>query len=90
MDNVKRRDPKNINNKMSLAQVRELTPSIDWDAYLKAVKAPASDHYIVTSPDFFRAEEKLIHDAPARSLASLYALAGDSPRSAVHEQGPGG
>ena len=64
MDNVKRRDPKNINNKMSLAQVRELTPSIDWDTYLKAVKAPASDHYIVTSPDFFRAEEKLIAEHP--------------------------
>src|SRR5712671_6893672 len=43
MDNVKRRDPKNINNKMSLAQIRELTPSIEWDVYLKAVKAPASD-----------------------------------------------
>ena len=62
MDNVKRRDPKNINNKMTLAQVRALTPSIDWDAYLKATKAPASDHYIVTSPDFFRAVEKLIND----------------------------
>ena len=64
MDNVKRRDPKNINNKMSLTQVRELTPSIDWDAYLKAVNAPASDHYIVTSPDFFRAEEKLLAEHP--------------------------
>ena len=64
MDNVKRRDPKNINNKMSLAQVRQLAPSVDWDAYLKAVRAPASDHYIVTSPDFFRAEEKLINSHP--------------------------
>jgi endothelin-converting enzyme/putative endopeptidase len=64
MDNVKRRDPKNINNKMSLTQVRELTPSIDWEAYLQAVKAPASDHYIVTAPDFFRAEEKLIAAQP--------------------------
>jgi putative endopeptidase len=64
MDNVKRRDPKNINNKMSLAQIRELTPSIEWDAYLKAVKAPASDHYIVSSPDFFRAEEKLLVEHP--------------------------
>ena len=64
MDNVKRRDPKNVNNKMSLAQIRELTPSIDWDAYLKAVNAPASDHYIVTSPDFFRAEEKLLTERP--------------------------
>src|SRR6202050_3293399 len=60
MDNVKRRDPKNINNRMTLAQVRELAPSIDWEAYLKAVKAPASDHYIVTSPEFFRADGKLI------------------------------
>src|SRR5258708_25671208 len=64
MDNVKRRDPKNINNKMSLAQIRELMPSFDWDVYLKAVKAPASDHYIVTSPDFFRTEEKLLAERP--------------------------
>jgi putative endopeptidase len=64
MDNIKRRDPKNINNKMSLAQIRELTPSIDWDVYLKALRAPASDHYIVSSPDFFRAEEKLLEERP--------------------------
>ncbi len=64
MDNVKRRDPKNINNKMSLAQIRELAPSIDWDGYLKAVRAPGSDHFIVTAPDFFRAEEKLINSHP--------------------------
>jgi putative endopeptidase len=64
MDNIRRRDPKNINNRMSLAQIRELAPSIDWDSYLKAVKAPASGHYIVTSPDFFRAEEKLLVEHP--------------------------
>jgi putative endopeptidase len=64
MDNIKRRDPKNINNKMTLAQLQEITPSIQWSAYLKAVNAPKSDHYIVTSPDFFRAEEKLIQQRP--------------------------
>jgi putative endopeptidase len=64
MDNVKRRDPKNMNNKMSLAQIRELVPSINWDGYLKAVKAPVADHFIVTSPDFFRAEEKLLNEHP--------------------------
>ncbi len=64
MDNVSRRDPKNINNKMSLAEVQKLTPSIAWDEYLKAVKAPASEHYIVTSPKFFAAEEKLLADRP--------------------------
>ena len=64
MDNVKRRDPKNVNNKMSPAQVRELAPSIDWDVYLQAVKSPPSGHYIVTSPDFFRAENKIIEEHP--------------------------
>ena len=64
MDNVKRRDPKNVNNKMTLAEVKALAPSVDWDAYLKSVNPPASDHYIVTSPDFFRAEEKLLKEHP--------------------------
>jgi putative endopeptidase len=64
MDNIKRRDPKNINNKMSLAQIRELAPSIDWSAYLKAVNAPASEHYLVSAPDFFRAENKLLEEHP--------------------------
>ena len=64
MDNVTRRDPKNINNKMSLAQIRELTPSIQWDVYLRAVNAPVSEHYIVSSPNFFRAEETLLTEHP--------------------------
>jgi putative endopeptidase len=64
MDNVTRRDPKNINNKMSLAQIRELTPSIQWDVYLRAVNAPVSEHYIVSSPNFLRAEEKLLTEHP--------------------------
>ncbi len=64
MDNIKRRDPKNINNKMSLAQLRELTPSINWDVYLKAVNSPVSEHYLVSSPDFFRALDKLLAEHP--------------------------
>jgi putative endopeptidase len=64
MDNIKRRDPKNLNNKMSLAQLKALTPSIDWAAYFDAVKAPATEHYLVSSPDFFRAEDKLLSEHP--------------------------
>ncbi len=61
MDNVARRDPKNLNNKMSLEQVQALTPSFDWKVYLKVVNAPpSSPHYIVSSPEFFRALEPLI------------------------------
>lgn len=65
MDPVARRDPKNLNNKMSLAQVKALTPSFDWDLYLKLVKAPPSaPHYLVTSPDFFRGMEVLLNQHP--------------------------
>ncbi len=53
MDPIARRDPKNINNKMSLTQVKALTPSFDWDRYLKLVTTPPTPHYIVTSPNFY-------------------------------------
>jgi putative endopeptidase len=57
MDPVTRRDPNKINNPMSLVEVKALTPSFDWDSYLKLVKAPVSQRYIVTSPDFFKSLE---------------------------------
>ena len=64
MDPVARRDPKNLNNKMSLAQVKALTPSFDWDLYFKLVKAPATPHYIVSSPAFFKGLEVLLNQHP--------------------------
>jgi putative endopeptidase len=64
MDPVARRDPKNINNKMSLAQVKALTPSFDWDLYLKTVKAPVSPHYVVSSPEFFKNAELMLNQHP--------------------------
>jgi putative endopeptidase len=64
MDPVTRRDPKNINNKMSLAQVKALMPSFDWDHYLKLVNAPRTPHYIVTSPNFFKNMEAMLNQHP--------------------------
>ncbi|HKD81356.1 MAG TPA: M13 family metallopeptidase [Candidatus Angelobacter sp.] len=60
MDVVKRRDPKNIDNKMTLAEFQKLTPSFDWQRYLTLIHAPAQQTYLVTSPDFFRALEQVI------------------------------
>lgn len=64
MDNVRRRDPKNLNNKMDLAQVKALTPSFDWAAYMAAVKSPATRHYIVSSPEYFRGLETALTEHP--------------------------
>jgi endothelin-converting enzyme/putative endopeptidase len=64
MDPVARRDPKNLNNKMSLAEVKALAPSFDWDGYLREVQAPATPHYIVTTPNFFKSLETLLAEQP--------------------------
>jgi endothelin-converting enzyme/putative endopeptidase len=64
MDNVSRRDPKKLNNKMSLDQLQALTPSLDWKRYLALVGAPAPHHYLVTSPEFFKGLEQLIQQHP--------------------------
>ena len=64
MDNVTRRDPKKLNNKMSLEQLQALTSAIDWKHYLALVGAPATHHYLVTSPDFMKALNQAIQDHP--------------------------
>lgn len=60
MDIVARRDPKNLNNKMSLQQLQAMTPFFDWKRYFAATRAPASPQYLVTAPSFFRGMESLI------------------------------
>jgi putative endopeptidase len=66
MDPISRRDPKNLNNKMSLAQVKALVPSFDFDRYLKQVSAPPSPQYIVTAPNFFKGVESMLKQRPLR------------------------
>jgi endothelin-converting enzyme/putative endopeptidase len=60
MDPIARRDPKNLNNPMTLAGVKALTPSFDWDTYLKLVKSPATPKYIVSAPEFFKNLETML------------------------------
>ena len=62
MDNVTRRDPNKVNNRYTLAQLKELTPAFDWGSYLGGIGAPAVPIYEVSAPEFFRAENKLLTD----------------------------
>ena len=64
MDIVARRDPKNLNNKMTLQQVKALTPSFNWDHYFAAMHAPSSPNYLLLSPGYFRGLEQLIASEP--------------------------
>ncbi len=67
MDSVSRRDPKNINNVMSLQQVQALTPSFHWNDYLAVVQRTTPKHYIVSAPEFFRELETLIQSEDLES-----------------------
>jgi len=67
MDPVKRRDPKNINNVMSLQQVQALTPSFHWNDYLAVVQRTTPKHYIVTAPEFFLELQTLIQSEDLES-----------------------
>src|SRR5260370_37496509 len=64
MDIVKRRDPKNLNNKMSLENLQKLAPSFQWKEYVTLLHTPPSPAYLVTSPDFFRGCGQLIDQQP--------------------------
>ena len=64
MDIVKRRDPANLNHKMTPAELRALTPNFSWDDYLSGIGAPATVHYLVYTPDFFKGVNELVTSAP--------------------------
>lgn len=62
MDNITRRDPNKVNNRYTLAQLKELTPAFNWDSYFKGIGAPSVPLYEVSAPEFFRALNKLLTD----------------------------
>jgi putative endopeptidase len=51
---VDRRDPEKTYHKMTLDELRDLTPDFDWQDYLKEIGAPPVDAVDVGQPDFFR------------------------------------
>jgi endothelin-converting enzyme/putative endopeptidase len=53
MDVAQRHNMQNLNHKFSLAKLQELMPAFSWSDYLHTLHAPPSEHYLVTSPEFF-------------------------------------
>jgi predicted metalloendopeptidase len=64
MDAVMRRDPKNVDNVRTLAQVKAATPNFNWASYFKAVGAPEPKHYLVATPGFLAEVETLLRTEP--------------------------
>jgi putative endopeptidase len=64
LDIVKRRDPANVNHRLSLQEGRALSPAFSWDQYFKSVNAPQTDHYLVRTPEFFKGVDQLVATVP--------------------------
>ena len=46
-----------------MRELQALTPDFSWDDYLKTVNSPATKHYLVATPDFFKNLDSLINSA---------------------------
>jgi endothelin-converting enzyme/putative endopeptidase len=67
---VQQRDPRQLFHKMDPHQLQALTPSFDWDAYLKGVDLAGTPVFNVSQPRFYRAVDATLK---ARSLDDLKA-----------------
>jgi putative endopeptidase len=54
LDRVKRRDPKNLDHKLSRAELSALAPRFAWDDYFAAVGQSGIESLNVAWPDFFK------------------------------------
>jgi putative endopeptidase len=55
MDRVSRRDPKNRDHRMKVAELQQIAPNFTFTSYFAATGAPKFDSLNVGNPDFFKA-----------------------------------
>jgi len=63
LDRVSRREPKNLDHKMTKKEFMALAPSFEWKAYFKEISAPAFDGLNVAVPEFFRGMEAAVRNS---------------------------
>ena len=61
---VEMRDIPGLYNKMTLAQLQELSPGFDWGRYLKNIERPDIKDFIVTAPGFFKEMGLMLREVP--------------------------
>ncbi|HEY2390737.1 MAG TPA: M13 family metallopeptidase, partial [Candidatus Angelobacter sp.] len=63
LDNVELRDPKVTDNKTTFANLKKLSPAVDWDGYFTDEKISRAD-LNVTEPKFFQEVDKQLRETP--------------------------
>jgi predicted metalloendopeptidase len=64
MDRTLRRDPKNVDHKMTLAEVTAAAPNFHLDRYIATVHSPSFKELNVANPDFFKQINSVIESTP--------------------------
>jgi len=64
MDRVSRRDPKNRDHKMTVADLQKQAPEIDFPRYFKLVGSATFDSLNVGNPEFFQKFSGLLNSEP--------------------------
>ena len=64
LDRTALRDPRNRDNPMSVAELRQLAPAYDFAAFFSATGAPAFEKLNVSSRRFFEQSSRLVADTP--------------------------
>lgn len=62
LDRVERRDRRKTYNPMSVADLQKLTPSVNWDSYIKGVGISKLDSVIVSQPKYMVALETILKE----------------------------
>jgi putative endopeptidase len=62
---VQLRDREAQYNKMTMAELADLTPDLNWDAYLKEIDVHDIKYVIVGQPEFFKRANELAHSVAA-------------------------
>jgi endothelin-converting enzyme/putative endopeptidase len=82
LSRAERRDPYKVYHRMSLAELRALTPSFRWTFYLAMAGLPPPASLNVTQPDFFRAVEARFREESLDRLKTYLRW------HAIHEAAP--
>ncbi|HEX7288391.1 MAG TPA: M13 family metallopeptidase [Candidatus Angelobacter sp.] len=63
LDNVALRDPGNTDHKTTYADLKKLTPAMDWDTYFASAKIPRAD-LNVAEPKFMHEVDRQLRETP--------------------------
>jgi putative endopeptidase len=61
---VERRNPYNLKHQMTLAELNQLVPAINWAMYYREARYPEFETLNIETPDFFKEVNSLLTSAP--------------------------